>query len=276
MRCGGGVNHRFSLADMAMVKDNHVIAAGGVVPALRGGPRRRTPDLPVEVEVTDLDQLRELLDAGCDRILLDNMDDRDDGRGGARSPPAARTLEASGGLTLDRAREVARDRGRLHLGRGTDPLGGGLRPRHGPPGGRDDAPRRRHRQQPHRARAARRTARSLAHWRVATDERRTADEWAVLLRGLLARRARRTSTASRSARPCPAVLHEWRDMLAATSRDVPSVVVEPGIRTGVPVLMDNPREVGADRIINALAAATLYGGPAIVVDFGGPRRPSTW
>ena len=46
------------------------------------------------------------------------------------------------------------------------------------------------------------------------------------------------------------------------------MVVEPGVRTGVPVLMDNPREVGADRVINALAAATLYDGPAIVVDFG--------
>jgi type III pantothenate kinase len=47
------------------------------------------------------------------------------------------------------------------------------------------------------------------------------------------------------------------------------VVVEPGVRTGVPVLTDNPREVGTDRIVNALAAATRYGGPAIVVDFGG-------
>ena len=56
------------------------------------------------------------------------------------------------------------------------------------------------------------------------------------------------------------------DALRATCR---SVVVEPGVRTGVPVLMDNPREVGSDRIINALAAATDYGGPAIVVDFGG-------
>ena len=50
--------------------------------------------------------------------------------------------------------------------------------------------------------------------------------------------------------------------------DVPVVIVEPGVRTGVPVLMDNPREVGADRVVNALAAATLYDGPAIVVDFG--------
>ena len=72
MRCGGGVNHRFGLADMAMVKDNHVIAAGGVVPAYRA-VREQFPALEVEVEVTDLDQLRELLDAGCGRILLDNM-----------------------------------------------------------------------------------------------------------------------------------------------------------------------------------------------------------
>ena len=66
----------------------------------------------------------------------------------------------------------------------------------------------------------------------------------------------------------PAVLHEWRDMLVRHYGTLPNVVVEPGVRTGVPVLMDNPREVGADRVINALAAASLYDGPAIVVDFG--------
>ena len=74
VRCGGGVNHRFGLSDMAMVKDNHVLAAGGVVPAFEA-VRAAHPDIPVEVEVTDLDQLRELLDAGCERILLDNMTD---------------------------------------------------------------------------------------------------------------------------------------------------------------------------------------------------------
>ncbi len=73
MRCGGGVNHRFSLSDRAMVKDNHVVAAGGVVPAYLA-VRAAYPDLRVEVEVTDLDQLRELLDVGCTEILLDNMD----------------------------------------------------------------------------------------------------------------------------------------------------------------------------------------------------------
>ena len=66
----------------------------------------------------------------------------------------------------------------------------------------------------------------------------------------------------------PAVLHEWRDMLVRHYGTLPNVVVEPGVRTGVPVLMDNPREVGADRVVNALAAASLYDGPAIVVDFG--------
>src|SRR6476659_278458 len=58
-------------------------------------------------------------------------------------------------------------------------------------------------------------------------------------------------------------------MLAKEVPAVPHVVGEPGVRTGVPVLMDNPREVGSDRIVNALAAATDFGGPAIVVDFGG-------
>ena len=109
------------------------------------------------------------------------------------------------------------------------------------------------------------------HWRVATDERRTADEWAVLVRGLLTQVDPAGTAGITGISVCatvPAVLHEWREMMARDFPHAHSVVVEPGVRTGVPVLMDNPREVGADRIINALAAATLYGGPAIVVDFG--------
>jgi type III pantothenate kinase len=109
----------------------------------------------------------------------------------------------------------------------------------------------------------------LDHWRVATDERRTADEWAVLLKGLL--RESNVSDRVNGIAVCatvPSVLHEWRDMLVRHYGDLPNVVVEPGVRTGVPVLMDNPREVGADRVVNALAAASLYDGPAIVVDFG--------
>jgi nicotinate-nucleotide pyrophosphorylase (carboxylating) len=105
VRCGGGVNHRFSLSDMAMVKDNHVVAAGGVLPAYLA-VRSAFTHLPVEVEVTDLDQLRQLLEAGCDRILLDNMDSATMTEA-VRLTAGRATLEASGGLTLERAREVA-------------------------------------------------------------------------------------------------------------------------------------------------------------------------
>ncbi|WP_210439696.1 type III pantothenate kinase [Nocardioides xinjiangensis] len=107
----------------------------------------------------------------------------------------------------------------------------------------------------------------LADWRVATDERRTADEWSLLLRGLLGEHLNGVDGIAVCS-TVPAVLHEWREMLDTHFGDVTAVVVEPGVRTGIPVLMDNPREVGADRIVNALAAATLHGGPAIVVDFG--------
>jgi len=106
-----------------------------------------------------------------------------------------------------------------------------------------------------------------AHWRVNTDERRTADEWSVLLRGLLAERLDDVDGIVVCA-TVPAVLHELREMLERHFRDVTAIVVEPGVRTGIPVLMDNPREVGTDRIVNSLAAAEIYGGPAIVVDFG--------
>lgn len=105
VRCGGGVNHRFSLSDMAMVKDNHVIAAGGVVPAyLR--VRESYPDVPVVVEVTTVAQLQELLAVGCTRVLLDNMDNQTMAEAVAVAGGRA-VLEASGGLTLERARSVA-------------------------------------------------------------------------------------------------------------------------------------------------------------------------
>jgi len=107
-----------------------------------------------------------------------------------------------------------------------------------------------------------------SHWRVATHEHRTADEWAVLLRGLLGPKIAEITGISVCA-TVPAVLNSWREMLARHFSDIPHLVVEPGVRTGVPILVDNPREVGTDRIINALAAANDFGGPAIVVDFGG-------
>jgi type III pantothenate kinase len=104
------------------------------------------------------------------------------------------------------------------------------------------------------------------HWCVGSDSRRTADEWAVLLGGLLAGDAPVDGVAVCSA--VPSVLHELRDVVARYYADVPGVVVEPGVKTGLPVLVDNPREVGTDRISNALAALHRYGAPCLVADFG--------
>ncbi|QIK65101.1 type III pantothenate kinase [Nocardioides sp. HDW12B] len=106
------------------------------------------------------------------------------------------------------------------------------------------------------------------HWRVSSDGRRTADEWRVLLTQLLADAPEATVHGFSVCSTVPAVLHEWRDMMATGYSHVPHVVVEAGVKTGVPVLTDNPREVGSDRVVNALAAAHLYDGAAIVVDFG--------
>lgn len=111
----------------------------------------------------------------------------------------------------------------------------------------------------------------VEHWRVATDARRTADELAVLLHGLLEQSPIMNGTRISGIALCstvPSVLHEIRDMCRRYYADVPTVIVAPGVRTGMPVHMDNPKEVGSDRIVNALAAAYLYGGPCIVVDFG--------
>lgn len=105
------------------------------------------------------------------------------------------------------------------------------------------------------------------HWRVGTDERRTADEWAVVFSGLLGKLADDIDGIALCS-TVPSVLHEMRAMLLGHYADVHSLVIEPGVRTGVPVLMDNPREVGTDRICNALAASRLHPGPAIVVDLG--------
>jgi type III pantothenate kinase len=111
----------------------------------------------------------------------------------------------------------------------------------------------------------------IEHWRIATDPVRTADELAVILQGLLGQSALFKDPDISGIALCstvPSVLHEMREMFRRYYGDVTAIIVEPGIRTGVPVRMDNPKEVGSDRIMNALAAVHLYGGPAIVVDFG--------
>jgi nicotinate-nucleotide pyrophosphorylase (carboxylating) len=105
VRCGGGVNHRMSLSDAALVKDNHVAAAGGVVAAFEA-VRSRYPDLELEVEVDDVEQAREVIAAGADLVLLDNMS-LADMRAVVELAAGRVRLEASGRLQLGNARAVA-------------------------------------------------------------------------------------------------------------------------------------------------------------------------
>jgi len=105
VRCGGGVNHRMSLSDAALVKDNHVVAAGGVAAAF-DLVRSSFPGIDVEVEVDSLDQLDEVLAAGADLVLLDNFTPEQMREAVRRNGGRAR-LEASGGLSLEVAADVA-------------------------------------------------------------------------------------------------------------------------------------------------------------------------
>lgn len=106
----------------------------------------------------------------------------------------------------------------------------------------------------------------LVHsWRVKTDPRSTADELWLQMRALV---EGIDITGLSICSTVPATLREMRTMISTYFSDTPTTIVEPGIKTGVPLLVDNPKEIGADRIVNTLAAHTLYGGPAIVVDFG--------
>jgi type III pantothenate kinase len=106
------------------------------------------------------------------------------------------------------------------------------------------------------------------HWRIGTDARRTADELALVIQGFLSLRGLAADiTGVAICSVVPGATHEVREMVKRYF-DCPTVVVEPGVRTGVPILTDNPKEVGADRIVNTLAAVHLFGGPCVVVDFG--------
>ncbi|MCW2672756.1 MAG: nicotinate-nucleotide pyrophosphorylase [Frankiales bacterium] len=103
---GGGLNHRMSLSDAALVKDNHVVAAGGVAAAFEA-VRREFPGLPVEVECDTVGQVSDVVAAGADLVLLDNMSLEDLRAAVEICKPKGVRTEASGGLTLDRARPVA-------------------------------------------------------------------------------------------------------------------------------------------------------------------------
>lgn len=104
-------------------------------------------------------------------------------------------------------------------------------------------------------------------WRVKTDPRDTADElwlqYSALVKGFDITGVAICSTV-------PAVLREVRKLIDEHYLNIKTTIIEPGVKTGVPLLVDNPKEIGADRIVNSLAAFTLYGsdGPSIVVDFG--------
>ncbi|MBB5913342.1 type III pantothenate kinase [Nocardia transvalensis] len=104
-------------------------------------------------------------------------------------------------------------------------------------------------------------------WRIHTNPLLTADEFAMQVRGLIGDHAEQVVGVS-ALSTVPPVLRELRDMLGQYWSHVPHVLVEPGVRTGIPLLVDNPKEVGADRIVNCLAAYHRFAAPAIVVDFG--------
>jgi type III pantothenate kinase len=105
----------------------------------------------------------------------------------------------------------------------------------------------------------------IKSWRVKTDPRSTSDEMSLQVNALV---QGYVITGLSICSTVPATLRELRTMIATYFSDIPTTIVEPGTKTGVPLLVDNPKEIGADRIVNTLAAHTLYGGPAIVVDFG--------
>ncbi len=201
VRCGGGVNHRMSLSDAALVKDNHVVAAGGVREAF-DAVRAMWPGLPVEVEVDSLDQLDAVLDAGADLVLLDNFDV-------AQTRAAVAAYGGPGPAGVERRAHprrrprVRRDRRRLPRRRRPHPLRAGARHRPRPASPRErlmllaidvgntntvlglfDGERL------HRS------------WRIKTDARNTADEMVLTFAGLLARRGR-GDRRSRCARRCP-------------------------------------------------------------------------
>jgi len=109
------------------------------------------------------------------------------------------------------------------------------------------------------------------HWRLSTVPTRTPDEYAVLLTQLLDLEGLDiavTVTAIAVSSSVPVVTGELRQMASRWFAGVPCLVIGPGVKTGLPILYDNPKEVGADRVVNAVAAYDLYGGPCVVVDLG--------
>ncbi len=124
--CGGCHNHRIGLYDAFLIKENHIAACGGIAQAVASA-RQIAPGRPVEVEVENLDELRQALEAGADIIMLDELD-HDDMRTAVALTAGRAKLEASGGINRDTLRSYARDRRRLHLHRHPDQGRQGHRP----------------------------------------------------------------------------------------------------------------------------------------------------
>lgn len=112
------------------------------------------------------------------------------------------------------------------------------------------------------------------HWRTSTRREQTSDEVALVITALFAHESRRVSDVTDVivSSVVPPLLPIW-ERVSTKLFERPPLVVGPGIRTGMPVRYENPREVGADRIVNAVAAFELFGGPVIAVDFG---TATTW
>ena len=106
----------------------------------------------------------------------------------------------------------------------------------------------------------------IQHWRIKTDANSTADELILTFNGLLKDQPQVTGISLCST--VPSVLREMRWMLERYFPKIKTVIIEPGTKTGVPIITDNPKEVGADRIANSLAVFERHGGPSVVVDFG--------
>ena len=106
MRCGGGVNHRFGLFDAILIKDNHIVASGGVGAALERARAHAGHMVKVEIEVTNLDEIDEALQLDPDALLLDNMD-VSALRAAVREVAGRVVTEASGGVNLDTVRAIA-------------------------------------------------------------------------------------------------------------------------------------------------------------------------
>ena len=108
------------------------------------------------------------------------------------------------------------------------------------------------------------------HWRISTVHERTSDEYSVMVRSMLDTTDVDFDTEITGTAICSGVPRILANLRQMVNRYLPNepIVSEPGVKTGMPILYDNPKEVGADRIANAIAAYDLYGGPTVVVDFG--------